>query len=254
MEKTTGRQRVLAALEHREGDRVPVDYWACGEVSDRLMEHYDLGGEEALLRRLGVDLRYVMGPAFAGQQLRQREDGMTVDHWGVVRRPMTVEGTDRAGRAWTWSYQHVHEPPLEKMTTVAELDAYPHWPTADMWDYSGVRQECLAARETGCAVVNGGDRLDRTAQLKPAMYLRGTEQLMSDLLLEPKLAECMLEHIVQYYLEYNRRVFEAAGDAVDIFFMGDDMGTQTSLWVSPRHYRQFFKERTKGLARLRQFQ
>ncbi len=238
----TGRQRVLAALSHEQADRIPVDYWATGEVTDRLLQHHGVEDTEALLRRLGVDLRYVMGPAFAGEQLRRREDGMTVDHWGVVRRPMTVEGTDRAGRAWSWSYKHVHEAPLAKMTSVAELEAYPHWPSPDMWDYSGVRAECQAARDTGCAVVNGGDRLDRTAQLKPAMYLRGTEQLMSDLLLEPKLAECMLEHIVAYYLEYNRRVFEAAGDAVDIFFMGDDVGTQSSLWVSPRHYRQYFKE------------
>ena len=236
-----GRRRVFAALDHREGDRIPVDYWACGEVTSRLLAYHNLGHEEQLLERLGVDLRYVMGPAFAGQQLRRREDGMTVDHWGVVRRPMTVEGTDRAERSWTWSYLHVHQPPLEQFSSVAELEAYPHWPSADIWDYSGVRQECQAARETGCAVVNGGDRLDRTAQLKPAMYLRGTEQFMSDLLLEPKLAQCILEHIVEYYLEYNRRVFEAAGDTIDIFFMGDDMGTQTSLWVSPRHYRQFFK-------------
>ena len=237
-----GRQRVQAALDHIEGDRIPLDYWACDEVTGRLLAHHGLDSKEQLLDQLGVDLRYVMGPAFAGQQLRRREDGMTVDHWGVVRRPMTVEGTDRAGRAWTWSYMHAHEAPLERMTTVAELEAHPHWPSADMWDYSVVLQQCQTARETGCAVVNGGDRLDRTAQLKPAMYLRGTEQFMSDLLLEPKLAQCMLEHIVHYYLEYNRRVFEAAGDTIDVFFMGDDMGTQTSLWLSPRHYRQFFKE------------
>jgi uroporphyrinogen decarboxylase len=37
-------------------------------------------------------------------------------------------------------------------------------------------------------------------------------------------------------------VFEAARGAIDIFFMGDDMGAQTGLMLSPRLYRRFFKE------------
>jgi uroporphyrinogen decarboxylase len=155
---------------------------------------------------------------------------------------MTVEGTDRTGRKWTWTYQHVHVAPLERATTVRELEEYAGWPSADLWDYSGIKKECLAVREAGLTVVNGGDRLDRTAQLKPATYLRGLEQFLSDLLLQPAMAQCLLEHIVHYYLEYNERVFRAAEGTIDIFFMGDDMGTQTGLWVSPKMYRSFFKE------------
>lgn len=236
-----GRDRVMAALERREVDRIPIDYWANEEVTSRLLEHFGLVDKEALLQRLQVDLRYVMGPSYAGQQFRSHPDGTTEDHWGVGRKPMTVEGTDRTGRAWLWTYQHAHRSPLESATTLKEIEQHP-WPSADLWDYSGVKAECLAARATGCAVVNGGDRLDRTAQLKPAMYIRGLEQFMVDLLQEPALAQCLLERVVNYYLQYNERVFKAAEGTVDIFFMGDDMGTQDSLWVSPRMYRKFFKE------------
>jgi uroporphyrinogen decarboxylase len=235
------RERVMTALEHREPDRIPIDLWAEKTVVARLLEHYQVEDREALLRRLGVDLRYVMGPSFEGQQLRVLPDGKVQDHWGVVRRFMTVDGVDRTGRQWTWTYKHVDRAPLEGASSVKEIEAH-EWPTADLWDYSAVRSECEAARATGCAVVSGGDRLDRTAQLKPATYLRGLEQFLSDLLLQPAMAECLLERIVHYYLEYNRRVFEAAEGTIDIFFMGDDMGTQTSLWVSPKLYRKFFKE------------
>ena len=245
----TGRDRVMTAVAHGEADRIPIDLWAEKTVLRRMIEHFGAEDEEALRRRLGVDLRYVMGPSFAGQQLVALEDGMVRDHWGVVRKPMTVEGVDRTGRAWSWTYRHVHRAPLEQASTVAEIEAH-DWPTADMWDYSNVEQEHRAAARSGCAVVNGGDRLDRTAQLKPATYIRGLEQFLSDLLLQPKLAECLLEHIVGYYLEYNRRVFEAAPGVIDIFFMGDDMGTQTSLWVSPRMYRKFFKENLRRFIEL----
>jgi len=237
-----GRERVMAAVDHREPDRIPIDLWAERTVVERLQQHHGLPDREALLRRLCVDLRYAMGPSFAGQQFRELDGGMVQDHWGVVRRPMTVEGVDRTGRAWSWTYRHVHCSPLEQATTVQEIEKYEHWPSAEMWDYGQVEAECHAARQNGCAVVNGGDRLDRTAQLKPATYIRGLEQFLSDLLLQPALAQCLLERIVHYYLEYNRRVFEAARGAIDIFFMGDDMGTQTSLWVSPKLYRKFFKE------------
>lgn len=244
----TGRDRVLTALALREPDRIPIDFWAERSVTDSLIHRLGVRDKEALLQRLGVDLRYVMGPSFGASAPGGAQDE-TVDYWGVARRPATVEGVDGTGRAWRWTYQHVHCSPLERATTVQELEAWP-WPTAERWDYSAVEAECLAARQTGSAVVFGGDRLDRTAQLKPAMYLRGTEQFLSDLLLQPKLAECLLDHIASYYLDYNERVFAAAAGAIDIFFMGDDMGTQTSLWVSPKLYRKFFKARFRAFIEL----
>jgi len=241
-QQSGGKERVMAALDHSEGDRIPIDYWANDEVTARLQAHHDLPDREALLQKLGVDLRYVMGPSFAGQQFRTHDDGLVEDHWGVMRRAMTVEGTDRTGRSWSWSYRHVERAPLERAETVQEIEQYDRWPGAEMWDYSQVETACRQAAATGCAVVNGGDRLDRTAQLKPATYIRGLEPFLSDLLLQPAMAECLLERIVHYYLEYNERVFAAANGTIDIFFMGDDMGTQTSLWVSPKLYRKFFKE------------
>ena len=243
---TSSRDRVLAAIRHEQPDRIPVDYWANQEVTDRLMQHFRAADKEALLCTLGVDLRYVMGPSFAGQQMRIHDDGLVEDHWGVLRKPMTVDGTDRAGRAWTWTYQHVHASPLQAATTLQEIEGYARWPTAELWDYTGVSAQFEAAAATGCAVVNGGDRLDRAAQLKPAMYLRGTEQFLSDLVLEPAIAECILEHITHYYMTYNERVFQAAEGKIDIFFMGDDMGTQTGLWVSPKMYRKYFKGRFRA--------
>jgi uroporphyrinogen decarboxylase len=239
----SGRDRVMAALRQEVADRIPIDYWADAEVTDRLIRATGVSCKEDLLQRLGVDLRYVMGPSYRGLQMRVHDDGLVEDHWGVLRKAMTVEGVDRTGRAWTWNYRHVHSSPLQTMTTVEEVERYAHWPAAEQWDYGAVKAECRAAGASGCAVVNGGDRLDRTAQLKPAMYLRGTEQLMSDLVLQPAMAECILEHIGSYYLAYNERVFQAAEGTIDIFFMGDDMGTQTGLWVSPKMYRRFFKER-----------
>ncbi|MBI3923820.1 MAG: hypothetical protein HY318_20530, partial [Armatimonadetes bacterium] len=199
----TSRERVLTAINHEEPDRLPFDYWAGPEVGERLREHFRCETQEELLRQLGVDFRYVPGPSYVGQECRSYEDGTVEDLWGVRRQTMTVEKS-----GYQWSYKHVAVAPLAPMETVTEVERYGHWPSPDWWDYSDIAFDC--DKHAGYAVVNAGDRLDRTAQFKPMMYLRGVEQAYVDLIENPKLAETVIAHIRDYFMEYNRRVFEAA--------------------------------------------
>lgn len=234
-ERLTSKQRVLTALDHREPDRVPVDFWAVPETKQRLLARLQLPTEEALLSYLGVDVRYILGPSYVGQELRRWPDGSVNDLWGVRRASMTVQGA-----GYSWTYREVVESPLAAATTVADIDSYAGWPSAAWWDYSHVGDDCRG--HDGFAVVSVGDRMDRTAQLKPAMYLRGIEQFLTDLALDPPLAEATIDHITSYYLDYNRRVFEAARGRFDIFMMGDDFGTQTGPMVSVAMWRRFFRK------------
>lgn len=236
----TRRERVLQAIHHQTPDRIPVDFWAVPEVFQRLEEQLGLEDPEAVLQWADADLRTIDGPARKHSSQPVAPGDTTTDHWGVVRKAHTTSGTRRDGSTWTWTYKHLHKSPLAEATTVADIEAH-DWPSPDMWDYSGMEQQCRTLREAGYPVVVGADRLDRTALLKPAMYIRGVESFMEDLLLQPAMAECLLQHISNYYLEYNRRIFEVAGHSIDIFFMGDDMGTQDSQWVSRDMYRRFFK-------------
>ena len=235
-----GRERLLEAINHRQADRIPIDFWAADVVFERLAREWGVDGREGVLREVGADVRYFRGPGLAEQPAG--EEGAFEDHWGVKRKLQTVTGQRRDGATYTWTYKHLVESPLASAGSVADIERHA-WPDAGAWDYSRVADACRAIRESGAAVIFGGDRLDRTAQLKAAMYLRGTEQFMADLVLEPAIAECLLEHIATYYLDYNRRIFEAAGGLIDVFFMGDDMGTQHSTWVSPAMYRRFFEGR-----------
>jgi uroporphyrinogen decarboxylase len=230
----THRERVLTTLEHRTPDRIPRDLWATPEIVSRLLEHLGLPDREALLRRFGFDLRTVEGPACVGQTFRRHPDGSVEDLWGVRRSPKTVTGS-----GYSWTYQHVVQAPLASAQTAADVDRYERWPSPDWWDYSQVRAQCLAHH--GFAVVSAGDRLDRTAQLKPMMYLRGMEQTYVDLAMSPEVVEAIVAHIVEYFLEYNRRVFEAAGGAIDILLMGDDFGTQLGPMMSLDTWRRFFR-------------
>jgi len=230
------RQRVFLALDHKEPDRVPIDYWATSAVNARLLEHFGLSTQEELLAHLDVDFRYVEGPKYVGPEPVVHDDGSVEDHWGVPRVRVEVESGDQ-----TSIYQEVLHFPLKEAKSVDELRDYPKWPSPDWFDYDCVGRQVAEARRTGKVVVFMGDRMNRCAQLKPAMYVRGIDQILLDVALAPEIAEHIFQKITAFYLEYARRTFEAAGGGIDILMMGDDFGTQKGLFMSPQMWRRFLR-------------
>jgi uroporphyrinogen decarboxylase len=236
-EKMTARERALKAINFEEADRVTIDNWMVPEIKKRCMEYWGCENEEELLAFLGVDVRDNYGPSYVGQEFKKFDDGTVADLWGVRRRQVVYgKGTSHEG-----IFKEVAWSPLEHMTTVEEIEAYEGWPSPDWWDYSKMKQECEYWHPE-YFVLNKGDRLDRTAQLKPMMYLRGIQQTFVDLAQNPKIVECIRDHIVNYFVEYNPKVFEAADGEVDMFMMGDDVGGQRGPLLSPQMWRRYFKD------------
>ena len=230
------RERVALALDHKEPDRVPIDFWATSGVSASLREHLGLATQEELLTRFDVDFRYIDGPQYIGPEPTVRADGAVEDHWGVPRATVEVASGQKAS-----AYKEVTEFPLERAESLEEILDYPKWPSPEWFDYECVRDQVAAARATGKVVIFMGDRLNRCAQLKPAMYIRGVGQILLDLALHPEIAEAMFARIAEFYLEYARRTLEAADGGIDIFFTGDDFGTQDATMVSAGMWRQFLR-------------
>ncbi len=236
-EKMTSRERALKAINFEEPDRIPIDNWMVPEIKKRCMDYWGCENEEELLAFLGVDVRDNYGPSYVGQEFKKFDDGTVADLWGVRRKIVTYgKGTFHEG-----TFKEVAWSPLEHMTGVEEINAYEAWPTPDWWDYSKVKEEC-AYWHPEYFVLNKGDRLDRTAQLKPMMYLRGIQQTFIDLAVNPDIVECIRDHVVNYFLEYNPKVFEAGGDEIDMFMMGDDMGGQRGPLISVEMWRRYFRD------------
>jgi uroporphyrinogen decarboxylase len=235
-ESMTSRERAIKAINFQEADRVSIDSWLVPEVTKRCMEYWGCESEEELLAFLGKDIRDNHGPSYVGQDFKTFDDGTVADLWGVRRKIVTYgKGTTAEG---TW--KELSWSPLEHMTTVKEVEAYDSWPSPDWWDYSTLKADCEYWHPE-YFVLNKGDRLDRTSQLKPMMYLRGIQQTFVDLIQNPALVECIRDHIVEYFTAYNPRVFEAAAGEIDMFMMGDDMGSQHGPLLSLDMWRKYFK-------------
>ena len=224
------RERTLLALEHRPGDRIPIDFWATATVVRNL--ETALGKPYAQFLDDGdVDLRYIEGPTYIGPALAPG-----TDIWGVARTAVPASSSGQ-----TESYSEAERAPLEDAETVAEVEAYPHWPDPDLFDYRGIAQQCDAIRQQHRMVVFMGDRLNRVAQLKPAMYLRGTENIFVDLALRPELAEAVFRKVRDFYRGYLDRILQAAAGRIDIVLTGDDFGAQNGLLMGADMWRTFLK-------------
>ena len=87
-----------------------------------------------------------------------------------------------------------------------------------------------------------GDRLNRMAQLKPAMYLRGMEQIYIDMVDNPEIAAAIFRRITDFYLEYESRILETADGKIDILCTGDDFGSQNGLLISRSMWNGFLRD------------
>ena len=218
------------ALQHKAGDRIPMDFWATRAVLDRL--NNELGMTHAgFLDHYDVDLRYIAGPRYIGPPLEAGED-----IWGV-RRNTVASGS--GGRSET--YSEVMEPPLSKAESVEEIEGYKHWPSPDWFDYSVITGQCEAILKEKRVVVFMGDRLNRVAQLKPAMYLLGTEKLFVDIAVQEEIVRTVFSKIREFYFAYLVRILSAAKGKIDIVLTGDDFGAQNGLLVSPDMWRALIK-------------
>jgi uroporphyrinogen decarboxylase len=229
-------ERLRKCLAHQEPDRVPIDFWATKEIKAKLLEHFQMTDAEEILQHFNVDFRYIDGPKYIGPEFI-RPDGSKEDHFGVPRKFVGYGKGTSIG-----TYSEVVEYPLEKASSLDEIENYPKWPKPEWFDYERVLEQARIARETGKVVVFMGDRLNRCAQLKPAMYVRGIEQIFMDIILNPDIAKAIFRRIADFYAEYLRRTLEAGEGNIDIVFTGDDFGTQNNTFISRDMWRNLLKD------------
>jgi uroporphyrinogen decarboxylase len=243
------RERLLTALNHGVPDRIPLDLggsYATGinvAAYRAWKDHLGLDTptvvasrrsqiacvEESLRVRFGIDTWPILPRAPFSPPEQVFADGSYRDEWGVVRsRP---EG----------GHYYVSHEPLAAECTVSSLESYP-WPRASDPGYvQGLRAEALRGAATDYAVVLGLP----VGMLHQAAFLRGTANLLMDLLSERALAEALLECILGILLDITGRMLDEVGDLVDVVMFADDLGSNDRPLMSPALYRSLVKPRQR---------
>ncbi len=121
---------------------------------------------------------------------------------------------------------------------------YP-WPDPAWMSAAGIRSE-IEAWQGEYAILGG----DWSPFWHDAIDLLDMEELLVSMYEQPELVDALLEHIVDYYFGVSQRIFDAAADLIDIFFIGNDFGGMNGPLMSEATFRRFFAPHLKRLADL----
>jgi len=229
----TSRDRVLTAFAHQEPDRVPVWLGASPEFKEKARLHLGLADDESLHRLVGDDFRRVYA-RYAGPP--DADPSKNLSPGAVSRTPFGIE---RHGYFYGQPMSH----PLAR-ATLEQVHAYP-WPDPTWMDVSEVRSDALKWK--GEYAILGGDW---SPFFHDAIDMFGMETLIYTMYDAPELVDAVLQHLVDYYAAVSRRIFEAAADAIDIFFIGNDFGTQTGPAIGEPLFRRFMLPHLRRLVEL----
>ncbi len=245
----TSRDRVLTVLNHEEPDRVPIVIGVSNATGIKMQPYQrikriigvkapdkflyqwpELGTaevDEATMVRLHSDVRGVLDLEPAATRRRnqnRRPHDDCIDSWGSGQLEVTPG----------YWFPGIH--PLIDATTVEELENYPYWP--DMNDPSRVAHVADDARRL--AAQNEYAIMATPWLLFPferAHAMQGMEAFLLNMAMYPDFAKALLEKIAGYCKVLMGRFLNELGDNVDIIKIGDDLGTQESLMISPQMYR-----------------
>ena len=270
MKTYTSYDRVKAALEHKEPDKIPFD------LGSAAVTGININALRSLRKYIGLPETVTLKDKVT--QIAHIEDdlidALKIDIRGVVPDPALKKGLayepgiengydrliDEWGMGWRMPvtgghYYDLYHSPLASATSIADIEKYP-WPDAlDMTRYSDLK---LKADK----FVYGEKKayfLERmsSGMWEHAMWMRGYEQFYIDMMVNPGIVQAIMERILEVNMQYWERALAAVGENVLVASMADDLGSQNSLLVDLETYRQqiwpfhkrlfdFVKSKAKG--------
>ncbi|MCK5595135.1 uroporphyrinogen decarboxylase [bacterium] len=253
----TSRERILKTLDHSEPDKIPYDL--SGTTVTAITKTAFINAMK--LRDLQCD--FIMHDDI--QQIvipsKQVLDYLEVDtvrlgparvyniEKKAIRKDKTITYLDEWGITWSMNTEsdfYFNEDtayPLQNAKTIEDLKSY-DFPNPDKTvDFDILRKELGFIPDDKALVV---DR-NCAGLFEMAFRIRGYENFYMDLACSQKMAEYLIDKILEIKMQYWDRVLSFAGKRTDVIAECDDLGTQQGLLVSPDMYRRILKPRQKKL-------
>lgn len=217
------RGRILTSLNHQEPDRVPSCFAADEATTCALLRHFHTDSVESLFFNLGTDGFMTdpgwVHPRYVGPPEVSLPDGEKADFWGIVLQ-----------RRW----------PIDFVETLDDLERYP-WPKASWFDYTSIRVEASAVKNSGRIVIGG----EGSCGIYQSINMRGYEKALTDSLIRPDLTRAYMERMSDFFTAWNERWLEAGAGEFDLFRCGDEVGNMQRMLLRPEIWRKFYKPHLK---------
>lgn len=222
----TGKERLRATFNREKTDRNP--FWKGNptiETEEIVCKHFNIPmGDNILLSE------------------KFNDDFVWIPGWTVWKDPKGGMFNSVIGERKTLS-----EGGKCSNITLEDVDKL-DWPNPEYLDVEEYINILKKANDKGMAVFGG--------MWSPFFHLVsdffGMEDYFIKMYTDPELVEAVTNRVVDFYLEANRRIFEACKgkDILFGFFFGNDFGSQLDLLISPEMFRKFVLPGFKKLVSL----
>jgi len=248
----TPRARVQAVLQHEIPDRVPIIFGVSNATGIKMKPYqglkkllgcqgedryiYDwpeLGTvlpDEMIMQRLHSDVRGVLDrfPQVVYERNRKRPPHEPfIDDWGGGQ-------TEIEPGVW---YPGLH--PIPDAVTMDVLETYP-WPDMnDPYRVALVKQQAQKLNVENRYAIMATPWL--MFPFERAFEMQGMDKFLLNLAMAPDFSQALLKKINELCMQLMGHFLDECGQYIDIIKIGDDLGTQERLLISPRMYRQMLK-------------
>jgi uroporphyrinogen decarboxylase len=235
----TSRERFIAAVSHKEPDRVPVFANISAPIAEALGQELGLPcaslpsylssriSYTEILTYLGND---AVGVGFTrhGMQQRRLDEPDQRDEWGFSYKKVG-------------DYLEIQQRPLPAAATVEEIDAYQLPDIANERSWDRARRMTNKYRDSYYIIGCMGQTMFETA-----WNLIGFERFLMDFYTQEAYIIRLLDRLLEFAVECGHRLIDLG---VDALWTGDDVGTQEGMLISPDVWRSILKPRMQDLYR-----
>jgi uroporphyrinogen decarboxylase len=232
------KERVLKAINFEEPDRVPIFVTITPQVAEKLSQflgipeytHPDSPLAEnrisytELLVHLGNDIVGIGACSPIASPTREIEKDIVTNEWKIKYRKIGL-------------YTEMLEHPLAHAETVADVENFemPDPLAEGRFDHAKNMVEKYGKHYAIC-----GDT--ETTILEVSWYLVGMEKFFMDLALQKDYVFALMDRVMGYSIGVAKELIKIGADMI---WLGDDFGTQQGMMISPKMWREIFKERMR---------
>ncbi len=253
MKELLPRERFIRALRHEPVDRVPLLYRVKHEAKAKLARVYGIEdastgrkhnpelelrlGNDAIIYQVGINADFSHRPIKIGETWH--------NHFGVGYGKSGLKGRTEeeevvfAKTQEFWGPAKVvpeNFPSFHPIRSMEDLKNYT-WPDPDDPALLDPLDDIMARYQKDYFIM-----IDLSSTLIEAAYahIMGTENFFLYLFDEPELIAGVLDGLTEYYTQVGKN---AIARGVDLIRVGDDVGAQQSMMLSPTQWRELAKPR-----------
>lgn len=203
------------------------DFLAPKQVRIELADFLNVKSESEMLDRLGIDFYYL-----SCRDVSQNECSLKYYH-GPSLLFNETERTCPFGIRWhrkvgddKFGVDEALEGPFSG-DNICEKDILSfEWPSPVSFDFSPLALECTKYPDK---IVVGGLW---SAIQGDCTRMMGFENFLLNVAMNKPLIKTLVDRVTEFYLETNRIYFDAVKGKMDVFFMGNDFGSQSGMLIS----------------------